>query len=177
MGLGPDSNLGDLISEIKHRLNPKGEGYKVAAAADMLVETVRKGCGFLTANMRELARAGATVKIRDHNMTSAGKPPSGKTRELAEAVDAIADGQGDFAEYADDFSWMDDETSLDDTLDAIRKAYRDLNLAEAKQVVGLKHKKAAETEAAANRLQRTIDEHPEWELSPDLTLGAIAGLD
>jgi hypothetical protein len=177
MGLSPDSNLSDLIGEIKRKLNPDGRGYKVAAAADALVDAVRVGCGFLTANMRELARAGATVKIRDHNMTSAGKPPRGKAKELAEAVSAIGDGQGDFADYADDFSWMDDETSLDDTLDAIRKAYRDLNLAEAKQVVGLKHKKAAETEAAANRLQRTIDEHPEWAKYPNLTLGVIAGID
>jgi hypothetical protein len=177
MGISPDSNLGDLIGDIKRKLNPNGQGYKVAAAAEMLVDTVRVGCGFLTANMRELARAGATVKIRDHNMTSAGKPPRGKTKQLAEAVGAIEDGQGDFADWADDFSWMDDETSLDDTLDAIRKAYRDLNLVEAKQVVGLKRKKAAETEAAANRLQRTIDEHPEWERNPDLTLGVIAGLD
>ena len=177
MVLGPDSNLADLIADIKRKLNPDGTGYKVAVAAEILIDTVRVGCGYLTPNMCELARAGATVKIRDHNMTTAGKPPRGKTKELADAVNAIANGQGDFAEWADDFSWVNEETSLDDTLDAIRKAYRNLNLAEAKQVVRLKHKKAAETEAAANRLQRTIDEHPEWERYPDLTLGVIAGLD
>ena len=176
MALNPDSNLGDLIDDIKRKLNPDGEGYKVSAAAEMLIDVVRVGCGYLTANMRELARAGATIKIRDHTMTSVGKPPRGKAHEMADAVGAVADGQGDFAEWSPDFGWMDEETSLDDAMDAIRKAYRNLTLFEAQQVVALKRKKANETEAAANRLQRTIDEHPEWRQHPEMTLGEIAGI-
>jgi hypothetical protein len=177
MGLSPDKTISDHIGAIKKRLNPDGKGYNVGIAADMLVDVVRVGCGFLTAAMRELARAGATVKIRDHNMTSRGKPPKGKTKELADAVAAIAGGQEDFAEIAEDFGWMDDETSLDDALDAIRKAYRDLDLSEAKQVVWLKRKKARETDDAANRVQDFIDAHPEWSRHPHLKLGQIAGLD
>lgn len=177
MALSSEGNLADLIADIKHKLNPDGRGYKVSTAADALFDAARVGCGYLTATMRDLARAGATIKVRDHDMTSAGKAPRGKTRQMADAVGAIADGQGDFAEWADDFGWMDQETSLDDTVDAIRKAYNDLNLFEAKQVVGLKHKKAAETEAAAMRLQHFIDDHPEWQRHPEMTLGEIAGRD
>jgi hypothetical protein len=176
MGRSPNESISEHIEQIKHKLNPAGGGYSVGTAAEMLVEVERKGCGFLTANMRELARAGAVVKIKDHNMTSVGKAPRGKTRELAEAIEAITDGQSDFAEWADDFGWMDNETSLDETLDAIRKAYRDLTLPEAVQVEQLKRKKASETEASANRVRKVIDDHPEWALHPEMTMGEIVGI-
>lgn len=165
------------IDEIKQELNPDGSGYHVGEAADLLVERARRDCGFLNAECRDLMRAGAVVRIKEHDMTARGRAPRGKREALAEVIDAIAGGQGDFAEFVEGFSWLDQETSLDDAVDAIRKAYRDLTLVEAKQVVKLKRKKAEETNAAADRIQDFIDDHPEWATRPDMTMGEIAGLD
>lgn len=169
------SRIPEWLDEIKRRLNPNGEGYRVGECADELVDKARVGCGFLNEEVRDLLRTGAIVKTREHDMTRVGKAP--KASRLSRAVAAMAEGQGDFDDLVDDFKWMTEETSLDDTVDAIRKAYADLTLGEAKLVVKLKTKKAAETQAAAERIQHFIDDHPEWESDPYLTMGEIAGLD
>jgi hypothetical protein len=164
------------IDEIKGKLYDEQGGYRVGEAADVLFRRAEKGC-VLTNEMRDLGRKGANVAVREHNTASTGRAPRGMARQLARVIAGAEDDQRDFHDIAGDFNWMDGEASLDDTVDAIRKAYRHMTLHEARLVVTLKTKKATETFAAATQIQDFIDSHPEWEQDPERTLGEIAGID
>lgn len=173
MGRAPHEGIGleRIVRDVKAELNPDGGGYHTSEAADLVFERARRGCGFLTAPMRELARAGAVVKLKEYaNETAATNP------RLSMARAAAAAGQNDFADISEGFGWMDGETALDEGVHAIRKLYRDLTYSEAVRVIELKRKKARETDAIANMLQSIIDRYPNWAGRPRQTMGEIIGL-
>jgi hypothetical protein len=164
--------LEQIVQQVKTELNPDGAGYHTSEAADGVFAKASEGCGYLTASMRDIGRRGAASAVKEYDI----KPQSIK-RKLSTAIEAAASGQQDFAYLTEGWEWVDNETALEEGVHAVRKTYRELILGEAKQVVTLKLKKSREAAASAERTQKIIDTHPEWEESPDLTMGQILGLD
>ena len=86
MGRAPHEGIGleRIVRDVKAELNPDGGGYHTSEAADLVFERARRGCGFLTAPMRELARAGAVVKLKEYaNETAATNPRLSMARAAA----------------------------------------------------------------------------------------------
>lgn len=159
--------LKKIIKDVREQLNPDGGGYRTGEALNLIVENARKGCGYLNTPILELSRAGAATKLKEYSQ---------RAPKINKAIHAIEDGQTDLAEIVDDFGWMLEETSLDESSDAVRKLYRDLTYLDVVAVIKLKRLKARQTADAADRLESVVDQHPEWASRPDMTMAEIVGL-
>jgi hypothetical protein len=119
--------------------------------------------------VRQLMTKGATVAIREYQ-------PEHKATQSA--VLACAGNQSDFNEVSDDFDhWVSDYAALDESADAERKQLRRMGLHEIRMVIALKRRKAAEAIAIAAKLQMVVDSNPDWEMTPERTLGEVLGMD
>lgn len=75
-----------------------------------------------------------------------------------------------------DDSWLDEELAITDGKWASRKARGDCCKPELIASIGIRNKQAAAMKASADNDQALIDQHPEWDADPGMTVAQIAGV-
>jgi hypothetical protein len=159
------TTLSELTREVIAELDADGAGFRTREASNLLFHRVTDGLD-LPRHVADLCRLGASVAIT-------GNKPE---RALAQRTAAVA-RQSDFAETAPGFDhWLTEHAAMDESSDAVRKKVLRMTLPELRQVITLRRRKAEEMTATTRRLQQVIDEHPEWEDSPETPMAEILGI-
>jgi hypothetical protein len=159
------TTLTDLTREVIAELDADGGGFRTREATSLLFHRAIDGHD-LPDLVTELCRLGAGVAVANN------KPERDLVRRAGRTVT-----QADFADQSPGFDhcWLAEHAALDETSDAVRKRIIRLTLPEIRQVISLRRRKAVEMTATARRLQKLIDDYPEWDDAPEMTLGQVLG--
>lgn len=160
-----------MVSTIKERLKAESGGqrsYDTSAASGLLFDRLRE-TNTLDEAGGEVMRLGCRVAIVEYGGGVSLKGVRARPEELGYRL-----SQTTFDQY--DNGWLDDEVALNEGLRAVRKCRGDCKLAETKAWLALKEKKADEIWTDVKRGRLVLDQHPEWEDTPEATLAEILGL-
>ena len=168
-----ESELDEIIHDVKSEIDPDGKGYFTAEAASLIFYKAKQGCGFLTNAIELLSRRGAVVALKEYSERFSKRKSTTHKDAVEAAYAGVAVAQRDFSEDAPGFDWIWKEVSLSEGHDAIRVAYGNLNLYDARKVYDLLSRKGRETMASAARVMAVMDLHPEWDNEPLSTMSEI----